>query len=201
LLRGSTAGAGAALSLLVFAVGPGGLQAQTPADDDTPPTGARAVLEADLRLAEMAGRWGLVGGGRALLSLPSGFRLGVAGHQVLRRVDDAPGATGPDRTMAFGYAGIVAEVDLPLRVPLMVRVFGGAGAVTVRDQAVGTRVGSDIVGVVEPELVYEIARARGVALNVGAGYRHVFASHGPIRVGAGDLRSTFLSLSLRLGPL
>src|SRR5690606_32379280 len=99
----------------------------------------RAVLDLDLRLAEMASRVGLVGGGRALVSVRPGMRVGMAGHQVLQRLDDVPSRTGPGRSMSLGYAGAVVEWDLPTRWPVFARVFGGAGVVTVRDQAVGTR--------------------------------------------------------------
>jgi hypothetical protein len=191
---------GACLTLapLLCLFGAGPLVAQAPAE--APSAGARAMLEFDLRVAEMASRTGLVGGARGLVEIWPHLSVGVGGHQVLKRLDDVPSRTGPGRTMAFAYAGVVVDVHLPA-LPLSLRMLTGAGTVTVRDAAVGTRIGSDIVMVLEPELVAEVVRLGAFAITAGAGYRLTLSVDGPARITREDVSTPFLSLSLRVGPL
>ena len=174
--------------------------AATTPDSPVASAPARALLDLDLGIAEMASRAGVVGGARGLVQVTPGLRVGLAGHQVVRRLDDVPSRTGPDRTLAFGYAGAVFEVGLP-GPGLSLRALVGAGAATVRDRFNGTRVGSDVVGVFAPELVAELVRRGPLALTAGGGYRAVFSVDGPERLSTEDLRSPFLSFSLRIGPL
>lgn len=198
-MRSRARGAAVAISLMAAAAVPLRAQIDTAAVDSARHT-ARPTLDLDLRLAEMASRPGPVGGARALIGIAPGVRIGAGGHQVLRRLDDVPSRTGPDRTLAFGYAGAVFEFDLPLR-PATFRALVGAGTATVRDRFVGTRIGSDVLGVVEPELVFEVVRRGSFAVTAGAGYRFTFSVDGPVRLSTQDLASPFLSASLRIGPL
>lgn len=187
------------------------LAAQAPVDADRSegtgePGWARASLDIDLRIAETASRAGLVGGVRALVEARPAFRVGLGGHQMLKRVDDARARIGLGRTLSFGYAGAVAELDitdaLPLELPrpLIVRLLGGVGVITVRDQAVGTRIGSELAGIVEPGLASELLRAGRLAMGIGVSYRWAFAVDGPASIRAGDIRSPAISAYLRFGP-
>lgn len=167
---------------------------------------ARAMLDVDLRLADMADRSGFVGGVRALVEVRPGFRLGVGGHQMLRRIGDAPERTGLGRTLSFGYAGAVAELDvhdmLPIAppLPIILRLLGGMGVTTLRDQAIGTRIGSERSGILEPELVTEFVRIGALTLGAGVGYRWAFAAEGPGSITAEDIRTPAISAYLRIGP-
>lgn len=161
---------------------------------------ARAILDLDLRLGRLAGRSVALGGGRAMLELRPGFRVGGGVHIVLRRVYDIPERTGPGRNLTLAYAGPVVEIK-PSGSPVTARLLVGAALATLRDDAVGTRVGSDISTALVPELVVPLVRWHRVESQLGAGVRYVFQSRGPGPLAPSDLRSAFLSFTLRFGPL
>lgn len=179
----------------VFAA-PAALEAQV--DPDT--SLARPSFDVDLRVGRVVGRTEVTAGGRLLLDLGSGLRFGAAVHTLLRRVGDAPDVTGPGRTLSWAHAGPVVEYSSP-RLPVRARVLVGVGLATLYDDAVGTRVGSDISTVLVPEVALPLVRVRRAEFQVGAGYRFVLQSDGPGPIDASDLRSGFVSLTIRIGPL
>lgn len=182
---------------LGLVVGPSETASQDP---ERGPDIARAVIDLDLRLGRLAGRGVALGGGRAMLELRPGFRAGGGVHIVLRRVHDVPERTGPGRNLTLAYAGPVVEIA-PSGSPVMVRLLVGAALATLRDDAVGTRVGSDVSTALVPELVVPLVRWHSVEAQLGGGVRYVFQSQGPGPIAPSDLRSAFLSFTLRFGPL
>jgi hypothetical protein len=174
-----------------------GVAAQTP-EAESAPDFARALVDLDLRLGELAGHAGLAGGVRAMVEVRPGLRIGGGVHRVLKRVVDED-RLGAGRSLSLGYAGLVVEGE-PARLPVRLRFLAGAGVASLRDRVVGTRVGSDVSLVLVPEIVLELTRVGRLGLDAGAGYTLVLDSDGPGRVGASDLRTPFLSLALRLGP-
>ncbi len=182
---------------------PGSARGQVPADSATAADAehrARAILELDLRWARLVDRPGFLAGGRALVSILPGLWLGGGGYRVLKAVDDAPERTGPERTLSLGYGGITAELEIPQApVPVQARVLVGAGVATLRDLVVGTTVGSETLGIVEPGLAVEVFRTGPVALDVSLGYRIVYQVEGPGRIRGSDLTTPWLTVGLRLG--
>lgn len=184
------------LALPGLLVAPASLEAQAVADT----TPARASIDLDLRVGRIVERSEGVAGGRLLLDLGGGLRFGAGAHTLLRRVGDAPDVTGPGRTLSWAYAGPVVEYASP-RLPVRGRLLVGVGLSTLYDDAVGTRVGSDVSTVLVPEFVFPLVRLARVELQVGAGYRFVVQSDGPGPIDASDLRSGFFALTFRIGPL
>jgi hypothetical protein len=174
-----------------------GVAAQTPEAEAAPST-ARALVDLDLRLAALADHGGLVGGLRAMVETRPGLCVGLGIHRVLQRVVDDD-RIGPGRSLSLGYAGAVIE-GAPSKLPFRLRLLIGAGVASLRDRAVGTRVGSDVSFMLVPEAVVGLARAGPVGLDAAAGYRLVLDADGPGRIAASDLRTPFLALALRLGP-
>jgi len=190
------------LSALAFAAAPIPLRGQAPAADTAAGAhrGVGALVDLDLRLARLAGRTGLLAGGRLLVEFPSRWRLGGGAHVVLERVGDSPGQIGPERSLALGYAGLVAEWS-PWREDVSLTLLAGAGVATLRDRVLGTRVDAEVVAVVEPGVSAALVRLGRAQLLASAGYRLVFNVGDLEALSSSDLRSAFFSVSVRLGPL
>jgi len=139
-----------------------------------------------------------------MLTIGPRIALGGGGAVLARTVDVGGDPVYPDRGLGFGYGGLAAEIVGPSPgavVDTGLRVLIGAGNVDLTDNATGTRLQSDNVFVIEPEVLIRRRLTPWLRISASISYRF---TRGVDRVdpdAVGDLQSVSAGLMLGLGPL
>jgi hypothetical protein len=189
--------------LLYGLLGPGsspGLRGQEATSDSIP---ARAGLQGELRLTSIAGETAMAAGASVTFRLAPAVAVGGGGAVVLPSVELSGDPLFPDRTLEFGYGGLLVETLLPdpvAGIRLRLRTLVGAGHAEVRDGASGVRLGTDNVVVLEPEVGVAVDLARATGLAAGLSWRFVGGLDDLDGVTGEDLGGPGLALRVRLGP-
>jgi hypothetical protein len=159
--------------------------------------GARAGVEAALKLSSVRGDATVFAGGVGLIDLGRRVAFGAGAWLALSTVRISTGRPETDKSLRMAYAGVVAEGEIR-RGPdwvVNVRALVGAGNAKVSDRLIGVPLGADNFGVVEPEVGGSWHLGRGAWLTGGLGYRFTF--------GVEDLpdisEESFRGMSLRMG--
>lgn len=194
---GSTLRRGPAVLYAVLALtllGPGPAAAQ-----DTGGRAARAALEAAFGATAVRGKPAPFGGGGGLLDLGTPLRFGGAGWVLLAPRSIPGGSNHYDLRVAYGGVLLDAPIGSLGRTSLSVRALFGVGTAKVSLPIVGTLIGADNFGVVEPEIHGTVRLIGGLGLTVECGYRGVFGVEDLPGVGAVDLRGPSVRLGVVLG--
>jgi hypothetical protein len=135
-----------------------------------------------------------------------GRHVGIGGGGAVlvhsRRIGGDP--IYPDRGLGFGYGGLTVEVVVPpvgSAVDLSIRTLVGAGNVDLTDNATGTRLESDNMFVVEPELVIRRQLQPWLRIGASASYRFIRGVDGIDVDATGDLQSFAFGIGVSVGPL
>jgi hypothetical protein len=176
--------------------------AQEPSADDDPRAGG--LLEAGVRFTSIGESTEALLGGFIMTTLGPRLAIGGGGGVLTRSRRIGGDPIYPDRGLGFGYGGLTVEVAGPSvgsAVDPSIRVLVGAGNVDLTDNTTGTRLESDNVFVVEPELV--VRRWLEPWLRVGASvsYRFISGVDGIDTDATGDLQSFAFGVGVSVGPL
>lgn len=181
--------------LLLWAVGPRPTPAQSP---------ATARLEVTARLTSVHHELAPLLGAAALVRLSDRWSIGGGGWILLPDREVEGEGVFPRQQLGFGYGGLVIEVgtfSIGGLGGFAARTLFGAGNAELRDVVTGTRLASDNMLVVEPEILLGFSLAGRMSGGVGLSYRHAWRVQDLGGLGRGDLSGLCLALYLRIGPL
>lgn len=165
---------------------------------------AGALLESGVRFSSVGGTTQPLLAGFVMLTIGTRVALGGGGVILARTVDVGGDPIYPDRGLGFGYGGLAAEVVGPSVGSLVgtgFRVLLGAGNVDLTDNATGTRIQSDNVVVVEPELLVRARLTSWLGVSVSSSYRFTRGVDRIDSAAVGNLQSVAAGLAFTLGPL
>ena len=165
---------------------------------------AGALLESGVRFTSVGERTEPLLVGFVMLTIGSRVALGGGGAILARSVDVGGDPIYPDRRLGFGYGGLTAEVVGPSPgsvVDLGLRVLVGAGNVDLTDNATGTRIESDNVFVVEPEVLVRRRLTSWLRVSVSSSFRFTSGVDRIDTDAVGNLESFAVGLGLSIGPL
>lgn len=188
--------------LLLGTGGAARVRAQDVPRDEDPRAGV--VLEAGVRATSVHGDVEYLVGGAVLFSVSSSFSLGGGGAVLATDHHVSGDPIFPDRTMGFGYGGVVLDLAGPrlgASTDLSVRTLVGAGNVDLTDRVTLARLESDNAFVIEPELSVRREITPWLRLVASVSHRFVLGLDRIDKDATGDLESPSLGLLLRLGPL
>ena len=187
------------LSLCVLLVpcagGPRPARAQSP---------ATAQIEATARLTSIHHEFVPLVGAAALVRLSGKLSIGGGGWILLADREIEGNGAFPRQQLGFGYGGLVIEVgtfSIGRLAGFSTRTLLGAGNAELRDVVTGTRVDSDNMLVVEPEMLLGFPLAARMSGAIGLSYRHAWRVQDLGGITRGDLSGLSLALHLRIGPL
>lgn len=181
--------------LLPWGGGPRPAQAQSP---------ATARIEATARLTSVHHELAPLVGGAALVRLSDRFSIGGGGWILLAEREVEGEGAFPRQQLGFGYGGLVVEVgtfSISGVAGFAARTLLGAGNAELRDVVTGTRVASDNMLVVEPEILLGFPLAARMSGGIGLSYRHAWRVQDLGALGRRDLSGPSLALYVRVGPL
>jgi hypothetical protein len=190
-----------ALAMVASATGPPAFAQEPPADDDLR---AGALLEAGVRFTSIGESTEALFAGFIMTTLGPRLAIGGGGSVLTRdrRIGGDP--IYPDRGLGFGYGGLTVEVGGPpvgSAVDPSIRVLVGAGNVDLTDNATGTRLESDNMLVVEPELVVRTRLEPWLRIGASVSYRFILGVDGIDTDATGDLQSFAFGVGVSVGPL
>jgi hypothetical protein len=124
--------------------------------------------------------------------------MGGGGWLLMGRSAVASGGLGSDLELTFGYGGAIVDVLLheSSETRVSVRTLLGAGNAKVLVPVVGSEIGADNFGVVEPSLDVSRAFSGWLSLKAAASFRFVYAVEDLHQVLSKDLQGFSLSVSL-----
>jgi hypothetical protein len=160
-----------------------------------------AGVEAGARISglrdEAKGLWG----GAALLHVHPRLSLGGAGWILHSRSAIDVASPGPDLEMALGYGGVVADARIVAhhRMAVDIRVLAGAGNAKIIVPVVGSEIGADNFGVLEPEVALTLHLTSALGVKLTGAYLHSFGVEDLPPVLPQDLRAFSAGLSLVVG--
>ena len=172
-----------------------------PAAAQAPPHKVTASVEAGARIASLRDETKGLWGGAALLHIHPRLSLGGGGWILHSRSAIQVASPGSDLEMALGYGGVTADLRIVSgeRVALDLRVLAGAGNVKIIVPVVGSEIGADNFGILEPELGLTLRLRPDLGVKLTAAYMHSFGVDDVPPVLPEDLRAYSLGLSLILG--
>ena len=164
------------------------------------PAAATAFVSLGARRTSLRNSGAWMVGGDARISFGTSFSLGAGGWALAKPLGISGVAGASDLELAISYAGLQAEYRLAqARVTgIGLRLLVGAGSAKVRLPIVGTELAADNFGVIEPEVVGELALRDFAQLRAQLGYRLVYGVEDLPQVGPEHLRGVTLTLSLLL---
>ena len=168
------------------------------------PSTAPAYLQAGLRLTSVHGDIAPLLRGSALVGLSEKLSLGGGGSILLSDRAVEGNVSFPRQLLGFGYGGIVIEIgafSIGSISSFSARTLLGAGNADLRDLVSGTRIASDNVLVIEPELLLGLPLSPRLQARFGLSYRHAWGVQDLEEVTRGDLSGPSLGVLLRIGPL
>lgn len=165
------------------------------------PSRVQASLEAGIRGSSLRGAAEALWGGAALIQVHPKVAVGGAGWLLAGRSEIVGTTTGSDLELSFGYGGVVADVLLSEspQSRISIRVLAGAGNAKVLVPVVGSEIGADNFGIVEPEVVAAHWLASIFSVRASISYRFAYGVEDLPQVITSDLEGLSFSLGFGIG--
>ena len=160
-----------------------------------------ASLEAGIRGSRLRGATEALWGGAGLIQAHPRVAVGGAGWLLVGRSEIVGTTPGSDLELSFGYAGAMADLllfDSPAG-RLSLRMLVGAGNAKVLVPVVGSEIGADNFGIVEPEVVAARWLAGMLSVRASLSYRFAYGVDDLPQVITSDLRGISFAVSVGIG--